>query len=254
MDNLKYKLNISSEDIINDNKNISFKNSKYIGEIVHDLVITNCLTNDIVMCQCKCGKEFKIKIVDLFTYNRKELVSNNILEECNCNTFQYISRSREYRIWNNIKQRCYNANNDSFIYYGERGIEMCSKWKNSFSCFISDMGFCPDGYSIDRLDTNKGYYKENCRWATSKQQNNNKRNNKYIQFQGRIQTIREWCTELKLDYAIVMYRIYKQKYSVEKAFYRKDLINNTRHHNSILGYTPANQKSNYNNNEFKNKL
>lgn len=88
------------------------------------------------------------------------------------------SGSREYKIWSQMKGRCDNPAHLRFVYYGARGISVCESWRNSFECFFADMGEAPDGMSIDRIDVNLGYFKENCRWASQKQQNRNRRSTK----------------------------------------------------------------------------
>lgn len=87
-----------------------------------------------------------------------------------------LSRSREYQIWCDVKQRCSNIKNRSYKNYGGRGITVCDEWKESFLNFYRDMGPRPSkNHSIDRIDNEKGYFKENCRWASHTTQSNNKR-------------------------------------------------------------------------------
>ena len=79
-------------------------------------------------------------------------------------------------VWYAMRQRCNNQNDASFKYYGGRGIKICERW-DDFKNFIADMGCAPINLQIDRIDNDKGYYKENCRWATVKEQQNNKSSN-----------------------------------------------------------------------------
>ena len=82
--------------------------------------------------------------------------------------------TREYRAWKNAKTRCLNPNRDSWKYYGGRGISICKEWSDDFAAFFRDMGRCPPGLTLERIDNNKGYEPGNCKWATMAEQNNNK--------------------------------------------------------------------------------
>jgi|DEB19_MinimDraft_3_1074340.scaffolds.fasta_scaffold35149_3 hypothetical protein len=85
-----------------------------------------------------------------------------------------MSNTSTYRSWHMMLQRCYNKNNPSFIYYGERGITVDEKWR-SFENFYKDMGDRPEGTSIDRIDVNGNYCKNNCKWSSLYEQAKNKR-------------------------------------------------------------------------------
>lgn len=99
----------------------------------------------------------------------------------------------EYITWRNIRQRCLNEKNlRDYPLYGGAGIGVCREWSESFDVFLEDMGKRPGkGYSIDRIDNLKGYSKENCRWATSIEQNNNRRSNRLIDVGGRTLSLAE---------------------------------------------------------------
>lgn len=87
--------------------------------------------------------------------------------------------SPEYYSWTSMMKRCNNSNSTYYYHYGGRGILVCDRWK-SFVLFLEDMGFRPSKeHTLDRIDPNKGYCKENCRWATKKEQANNKRLGKW---------------------------------------------------------------------------
>lgn len=85
-------------------------------------------------------------------------------------------QSRTYRAWNSMMTRCTNPKNNRYHRYGGRGITVCERWKK-FSNFLEDMGCCPSNLTLDRKDGDKGYYKDNCRWATWEEQDKTNRKN-----------------------------------------------------------------------------
>lgn len=112
----------------------------------------------------------------------------------------YKSRTTEYKTWSGLRTRCYNKDSRPYKYYGGRGIYVCDRWLESFQNFLEDMGEKPSRkHSLDRIDNNKGYYKENCRWATYKQQMRNVSNNRNITINGRTQCLSAWAEETGLN-------------------------------------------------------
>ena len=112
-------------------------------------------------------------------------------------------------------QRCINPNDKKYPLYGSRGIRVCKQWEK-FENFLKDMGECPSGYSIDRTDNNKGYNKENCRWATPKEQARNRRNNHMISYNEKTQCLAAWTEETGIASSLISWRI-KNGWSTEKA-------------------------------------
>lgn len=92
-----------------------------------------------------------------------------------------LSRTKVYRAYQSMKNRCYRISNENYKDYGGRGILVCDRWLESFSNFYKDMGEPPSPkHSLDRIDSEKGYCKTNCKWSTITEQNNNKRLSKDI--------------------------------------------------------------------------
>ena len=129
-------------------------------------------------------------------------------------------RQRIYNIYGLMVSRCYNPSNQAYKDYGGRGIKICQEWLDDRSKFYdwSLANGYKSEYSIDRIDNNKDYCPENCRWTDIYTQANNKRNSLKIFYKGKEQTLKEWCDELELPYKTIHPRITYQKWSPEKAF------------------------------------
>jgi hypothetical protein len=104
--------------------------------------------------------------------------------------------TREYLAWAHAKQRCTNPRATGYKDYGGRGITMCKEWAESFEAFFDDMGLCPPGYSIERIDVNGHYEPENCKWADTIDQRNNRRDNRFIEVEGERMTIAQASRKL----------------------------------------------------------
>lgn len=113
----------------------------------------------------------------------------------------------EYWRWFSIKARCYNPHNRSYPAYGGRGIKICDRWMNDYSAFLSDMGRCPKGYILDRIDVNGNYEPNNCRWISLRDSQANMRpRGIQVCIDGRTQCILEWARELKIPYGTALRR------------------------------------------------
>lgn len=101
---------------------------------------------------------------------------------------------RELQTWSKMKGRCLNPKDQAYDRYGAKGVTVCSEWL-SFECFVRDMGPRPEGMSLGRIDNNKGYCKENCRWETKTQQNRNRSNCRPVTIEGVTKNLSEWAEE-----------------------------------------------------------
>ena len=180
------------------------------------------------LCQCKCGTQKHLPATDLV---------EGKINSCGCEHAERIgkafkrhgmTRTRTYRIWGNMRTRC-----RTHIDYVGRGIKVCERWMK-FDNFLEDMGAAPDGMSLDRIDNDKGYFKENCRWATAEQQMNNVRSNALIEYNGIRQTKAQWAKQLGIKQATFSARI-KYGWPMERIMteaLNKDMARNTKQINA----------------------
>jgi hypothetical protein len=125
-------------------------------------------------CRCDCGEIGRVRASSLTAGDSRS---------CGCYQLEQstihgrsISRDPEYNAWNNIKQRCLNPNRKNWAFYGGRGVTICDEWRNSFESFYACIGPRPGrGYSVDRIDNDRGYEPGNVRWATRSEQAQNQR-------------------------------------------------------------------------------
>ncbi|MBW4636028.1 MAG: hypothetical protein KME30_30340 [Iphinoe sp. HA4291-MV1] len=136
------------------------------------------------------------------------------------------SRSKVYQAWSDMKQRCDNPNHNSYKDYGGRRIKICKSWYN-FEKFLADMGEPASKMTLDRIDVNGNYEASNCRWITQKEQSHNKRNNHYIFFNGRNQTLTKWAEELEIK-SVTLHTRLSRGWSVERAFTTATILKNKR--------------------------
>lgn len=115
-------------------------------------------------------------------------------------------RSPTWLSWASAKQRCFTPSSPSYPAYGGRGITMCERWRNSFQAFLEDMGERPDGTSLERLDSDRGYEPGNCVWATPVQQIANRRNTVLVEVDGRVLTLREAAAAIGISYSDALHQ------------------------------------------------
>ncbi len=122
-------------------------------------------------------------------------------------------RSKAYGIWSGMLARCGIESATGFARYGGAGVLVCERW-HTFSNFLADMGDPPDGMSIDRIENDLGYEPGNCRWATSQTQNENRRNVRWIEFDGKRMNITQWATHLEISKSTLLEALKKHPLDV----------------------------------------
>ena len=163
------------------------------------VVLQSKLPRKRALVRCDCGNEREV---------RRDQLTQQRSRSCGCLKLELFSRrfishgqtnSREYNAWKLLKQRCLNPKNPEFRNYGARGIKVCERWL-SFESFLEDMGKSPSGREIERIDNNSDYSPENCRWATSQEQKENRRNTLLVDYGMDRLPLSRFCRVLGIPY------------------------------------------------------
>lgn len=190
------------------------------------------------LCLCECGNTKSAPAHNLTKGNTKScgcLAKDTAVKNGKAATTHNMSRSPEYHCRRSLLGRCYNTNDPSYRHYGERGITVCSRWRESFDNFLEDMGPRPSRkHSIDRIDNNGNYacgkcdechaagvFKCNCQWATPVTQGRNRRTNHLVTYKGKTQSLIAWAEELGIPIKTLKDRFRsrtKHRWTVERAF------------------------------------
>lgn len=156
------------------------------------------------LCLCDCGNKTKVTGSGLKSGNTKS---------CGCYQKERVSQyetthgesvkgsvTAEYRIWQGMKNRCYNLKSKDYKYYGKRGIKICESWLNSYETFLKDMGRrTTQNHTIDRIDPNKDYSPENCRWIPNEEQVNTRRSTILYEYNGQLLTLNKIAEQLNVS-------------------------------------------------------
>lgn len=183
--------------------------------------INNCVT---AICDCGTKRETVLRNIVLGyskscgCYGRE--VSSATYKKINQQAGKNIhdlSATHVYNCWAAMRSRCSDTTNNRYYLYGAKGIEVCEEWDLSFNIFLQDMGMPPTKFhSIDRKDPTKNYDKTNCRWATPKEQSNNRTSCLFITHKGKTQSMMSWAKELNVEYRRFYYFI-KQGLNITQA-------------------------------------
>lgn len=173
-----------------------------VGAKFSRLTVVRLLSaSNVWECLCDCGKTVTV-------FSSKLRLGNN--KSCGCLRRQKALEShlkhghspggkkatRAYRSWQSMKARCLNSSHKDYEIYGGRGIQVCTEWIESFEAFIRDMGTPGEKMTLDRINNEKGYCKENCRWATAVEQANNRRDNSIVETVNRSFTATQFAKEI----------------------------------------------------------
>lgn len=164
------------------------------------------------VCRCDCGSERAVlgeslrsgKSLNCGCERKTSLAVRNTQNR------KYELRGRLYHIWTGIKQRCFNPNEPAYSRYGGCGVIVCDEWRNDFGAFRDwalANGYA-DTLSLDRIDNNGNYEPSNCRWASDVVQNNNRKNNRFIKYNGETHTLADWSRITGISYYKIKNRFY----------------------------------------------
>lgn len=159
------------------------------------------------ICKCDCGNVKTVRSNDLVRGKVTSCGCNANLTGSEAKAFKHgRAGTKVHHIWKEMRRRCSNSDHLNYESYGGRGITVCERW-DSFESFLEDMGEPEPGMSLDRIDNNKGYSKENCRWISHVEQCNNRRNNIFLTIDGVTKTLTQWSRESGINYRTILRRL-----------------------------------------------
>jgi hypothetical protein len=187
-------------------KKINLVGQKFGRLIVLGKATSTNNKNSSWRCKCICGNEVIVTRPNLIQNHTKSCgCLNKDIVKTRCTTHGKTN-SIVYKKWTDMKTRCTNSNTKGFKNYGGRGIVVCERW-TKFENFLEDMGDPPENMTLERIDNEKGYSPENCKWATATEQANNKRNNIKIEFNGKTKSLRQWADEIGIPKSAISQRL-----------------------------------------------
>ena len=174
------------------------------------------------LCQCDCGNTTIVKTGSL-NYGSTRSCGCGSIEQARENLRNHAQRGhgfankeKLYSVWKGMRERCNNPNNKRYKNYGGRGIKICPDWNDytAFRKWAIENGYS-ENLTIERIDINKGYCPENCRWATWKEQAQNTTRTRFLTYNGKTQSMSMWAKELGLSYGVINHRV-QRGWSIER--------------------------------------
>ena len=191
------------------------------GDCVNGAILVERVNGRLWKMKCSCGELFVAQPSDSKGVCRKCAMKKLSAERTKHGEAPKQGKqnaSKLYSVWVNMRNRCFNPDNKSFVYYGGRGIFVCDEWNEflNFEKWAIQNGF-KENLTLDRIDVNGNYEPENCRWISQKEQMRNTRSNHLLTYNGCTKTMTEWAEITGIPYSTLKHRINKYNYSVEKA-------------------------------------
>ena len=186
-------------------------------------VTTGGHKKSMYLCRCDCGNVVKVCGNSLSSGNTISCGCKRRSAIAKINTTHGGTNERLYHVWSSMKTRCFNPNSREYKWYGARGITVCDEWLDfeSFRSWAKLNGYNETAQkwdcTLDRIDVNKGYTPENCRFVGAKTQQNNRRSNTMVTLYGRTQTLQQWCEELGIKPSTVCMRFTKYGMRIQDA-------------------------------------
>jgi hypothetical protein len=167
-------------------------------------------------CQCLCGRVQEKSKSSLRTNPNTQCRVCASIAAAQKRCAEKAAQPPEYHVWRNMMERCNNTQHQAYSNYGGRGITVCKRW-HSFDKFYSDMGERPPERSLERINNDRGYSPANCKWATSTEQQRNRRSARYLTANGKTQLMVDWARELGVSSTVIWLRLEKYGWSVQDA-------------------------------------
>jgi len=181
-----------------------------------------------VACRCDCGAELVVRCLSLVNKNTSSCGCLQREAVASLNRRHGMSKTPTYVSYLNMVNRCTDPANKKFPDYGGRGIAVCSSWLKSFDNFLADMGERPTNSTLERIETNGDYEPGNCRWASWKDQQNNKRSNRLLEHAGETMTLQQWADRTGISRGVIFHRL-QRGWSIERTLTTPAVLGRNQH-------------------------